>query len=142
MNPPKWKRLVPKPLSRRVLASHASMAAPFLAWQESITHCDIRPPEGSLRAQLEDHSFKVLTNGRERAVEDVTAHRRRLEKPLYTRGGTDVPQSHGLIGRGVRLLLVNACKRTQLPIIASKRRTGRTRSSRRSARNVTVTQGQ
>ena len=49
----------------------------FPAWQQLLAHCDIRLPDESLRAVLKEHSFKVLTTGRERGVEDVTAHYRK-----------------------------------------------------------------
>ena len=49
----------------------------FAAWEQLFLHCDIRIPAAQLRAVLEDNAFSKLTKGRERGIEDVTAHLRK-----------------------------------------------------------------
>jgi hypothetical protein len=49
----------------------------FATWQRLLTHCDIRMPAAKLIRMLERNSFAVLTKGRERGTEDVSAHLRK-----------------------------------------------------------------
>lgn len=49
----------------------------FTTWRQLMDHCDIRIPDETLRAVLQENAFSVLTKGRERGTEDVNAHLRR-----------------------------------------------------------------
>lgn len=45
--------------------------------RELMSHCQITVPDGALRQLLQDYSFRSMTEGRERGVEDVHAHLRK-----------------------------------------------------------------
>jgi hypothetical protein len=49
----------------------------FAAWKRLLAHCDIQMPDEVLAEVLKTYSFSVLTKGRDRGTEDVTAHLRK-----------------------------------------------------------------